>query len=484
MKFNLLSIELRYEQDVVLTRQRARQVAGLLGFTAPEQTGIATAVSEIARNAFRYAGGGRVEFGLTDGDPPVFSVRVRDDGPGITNLQQILDGRYTSQTGMGLGILGARRLSDDFEVATRPGGGTTVVLGKYLPRGGVTPQRVASIGADLAQRTAETPFQEVQQQNRELLVAMAELASRQAEVERLNAELGETNRGVLALYAELDEKAESLRRASELKSRFLSDLSHELRTPLNAMISLSGLLLDRTDGDLTGEQEKQVRFIRKSAESLREMVNDLLDLAKIEAGKTELRPSAFQVADLLGALRGMFRPLLANDAVSLVVEEPAVGVGTIYSDEGKLSQILRNFISNALKFTERGEVRVRAEGRCGEDGSPGLITFSVSDTGIGIAPADRERIFEDFAQVDGPLQRRVRGTGLGLPLARKLAELLGGHVAVESEFGAGSTFSVTVPVRCPGAADPAQPVQAEADVAAAAAAGRMQAIGGDGGRHG
>ena len=131
----------------------------------------------------------------------------------------------------------------------------------------------------------------MQQQNRELLQALDDLRARQAEVERLNAELAETNRGVLALYAELDDKAESLRRASEHKSRFLSDMSHELRTPLNAMISLSRLLLDRADGDLTPEQEKQVALIHQSATSLGEMVNDLLDLAKIEAGKTDLSTS-------------------------------------------------------------------------------------------------------------------------------------------------------------------------------------------------
>jgi len=445
MKISLLTTEIRYEQDVVATRQRARQVAGLLGFPDQDQTGFAAAVSEIARNAFRYGGGGRAEFTI-QGEPPCLIARIRDQGPGISSLPQVLAGQYDSRAGMGRGITGSKRLCDHFEITSAPGTGTTVELGKRLPRktATITSQAVEAIAAELAQRPPHNPFEEVQQQNRELLGAMAALQARQAEVERLNAELAETNRGVLALYAELDEKAESLRRASALKSRFLSDMSHELRTPLNAVISISGLLLARTDGDLTAEQEKQVNYIRSSAQSLGEMVNDLLDLAKIEAGKADLRVTHFRVTDVFAALRGMFRPLVAQDcAVALVLEEP-VGLAMVCSDERKVSQILRNFISNALKFTEKGEVRVRAATN-GDD----TVTFSVSDTGIGIAAQDLDRIFDDFAQVDGPVQRRSRGTGLGLPLTRKLATLLGGEVWLDSHVGIGSTFYFKLPLNCP-----------------------------------
>ena len=446
MNGNLLSVEIRVEQDVVLTRQRARQIASLLNLNTHEQTGFATAVSELARNAFRYASGGRADFFLRGEDHrPVLGVSVQDKGPGIANLQTILEGRYQSSTGMGLGIIGAKRLSDEFEIQSAPGKGTAVTIRKWLPKRSppITPQLYATIAAELAQRTPRTALEEVQQQNQELLQALEDLRVRQEEVERLNAELAETNRGVVALYAELDEKAESLRKASEYKSRFLSDMTHELRTPLNAMISLSHLLLDRTDGELTPEQEKQVRLINKSANSLGEMVNDLLDLAKIEAGKTDLHVAEFAVADLLAALRGMFRPLVGDGRVTLRIDEP-VDLSLMYSDERKLSQVLRNLVSNAIKFTEAGEVRVRAAA-----GADGTAVFTVSDTGIGIAAEHLGVIFEDFSQIDGPVQRRVRGTGLGLPLTRKLARLLGGDVTVESEPNVGSTFTMTVPVRLP-----------------------------------
>lgn len=248
---------------------------------------------------------------------------------------------------------------------------------------------------------------------------------------------------MVALYAELDERADALRRASDLKTSFLSNMSHEFRTPLNSVLSLARMLLDRMDGDLTDEQERQVRYIQKSAQDLYEMVNDLLDLAKIEAGKIEIRPKKFTVGELFGALRGMLKPLLQSSSLSLTFEEPD-NLPVMLTDDGKVSQILRNFISNALKFTQRGEVRVSASLRSGE-----AVAFAVSDTGIGIAPEDQERIFEEFVQIDSVTQRRVRGTGLGLPLSRNLARLLGGDVTVESTPGLGSTFTAFIPVVYP-----------------------------------
>ncbi|HXA09440.1 MAG TPA: response regulator, partial [Chthoniobacterales bacterium] len=302
----------------------------------------------------------------------------------------------------------------------------------------VTRRTLVRLLDDLASQEPPGPLGEMQQQNRELLTTLEELAARQEELVRLNSELEDTNRGVVALYAELDDKADHLRRADEMKSRFLSHMSHEFRTPLNSILALTRLLLNRADGDLTGEQERQVFFIKKSAESLFELVNDLLDLAKVQAGKTTVLRAELDVKNLFGALRGMLRPLLVNPSVNLIFEEPEDL--RMVSDEGKISQILRNFISNALKFTERGEVRVAARR------SANSLIFSVSDTGIGIDPGDLERIFQEFTQLDSPIQQKVKGTGLGLPLSRKLAELLGGTVNVVSSPGLGSTFSLTLPV--------------------------------------
>ncbi|HJQ74930.1 MAG TPA: ATP-binding protein [Gaiellaceae bacterium] len=440
----LVSLALHAERDVVLARQRARQIAALLGFDRQDQTRIATAVSEIARNAVTYGRGGRVEFRIEGATAPqVLVVQVADQGPGIADLATILEGRYRSSTGMGLGIVGARRLMDRFEVTSTPGRGTAVTLAKLLPRR--TPaldgRAAAAIADALARQTPHDPIEEIQRQNQDLLQALEELSKRQEELTGLNRELEDTNRGVVALYAELDEKADHLRRADELKSRFLSNMSHEFRTPVNSIQALARMLLDRADGELTPEQERQVTFIRKAADGLAELVSDLLDLAKVEAGKIVVRPAEFDVAHLFGALRGMLRPLLLNESVALVFEEPE-DVPPLHTDEAKVSQIVRNFVSNALKFTERGEVRVAARLLPGRD----AVAFTVRDTGIGIAPEDHDRIFQEFTQVDSPLQRRVQGTGLGLPLCRKLAELLGGEVTVDSTPGLGSTFTAVIPM--------------------------------------
>jgi signal transduction histidine kinase len=268
----------------------------------------------------------------------------------------------------------------------------------------------------------------------------AELSQVRAEATALRAELDETNQGVLALYAELDTQAEELRQASDLKSRFLSYMSHEFRTPLGSILSIASLLTDELDGPLSPEQHKQVAFVSTAARELSDMVNDLLDLAKIEAGRISISPAWFDMFDLFSALRGMFRPIVDTTAVDLILEEP-VGLPKLYTDDKKLAQILRNFISNSLKFTQRGEVRVSARLENERE-----VRFAVSDTGIGIPAELHAALFEDFVQVDSPLQKRLRGTGLGLSLCKRFAELLGGRVGLESEPGVGSTFYVVIPI--------------------------------------
>ncbi len=260
------------------------------------------------------------------------------------------------------------------------------------------------------------------------------------ENDALRAELEETNQGVLALYSELDTQAEQLRQASDLKSRFLSYMSHEFRTPLGSILSITSLLADELDGPLSPEQHKQVAFVSTATRELSDMVDDLLDLAKIEAGRITVSPGWFDMLDLFAALRGMFRPIVNSADVDLIFEEPA-GLPRLYTDDKKLAQILRNFISNSLKFTTAGEVRVSASLE-GND----RIRFAVSDTGIGIASELHDSLFEDFSQVDSPLQKRLRGTGLGLSLCKRFAALLGGEVGVCSEPGVGSTFFVIIPL--------------------------------------
>jgi signal transduction histidine kinase len=457
MRHSLLELELANDRDMIAARQRARQVSALLEFDAQDQVRIATAVSEVARNAVRHAGGGRIEFALEEeaGLSPALSISIADKGPGISDFEAAIGGTTPSGEPK-LGLVTARRLMDDFEIKSAPRHGTAITLRKHVPRRAepFTRARIEALGRAVAAHRSDAGT-EMQQQNRDLLRSLEELRLRQEELTRLNAELEDTNRGVMALYAELDERAAHLRAADETKTRFLSSVSHEFRTPVNSILALSKILLHRLDGELTAEQERQVRYIVQAADQLATLIDDLLDLRKVEAGKIQLRVESFTVTDLFAALRGMFKPLVVNDNVALVIDEPG-DLPELYTDQGKVSQILRNLVSNALKFTMRGSVRVSC--RLSHDG---LILFEVVDTGIGIAPENHRRIFDEFAQVENPLQTTVKGTGLGLPLSQRLAGLLGGGIEIRSALGQGSMFTLAIPLRIDGERGAMAPVSSE-----------------------
>ncbi|MEM9115935.1 MAG: response regulator [Myxococcota bacterium] len=265
------------------------------------------------------------------------------------------------------------------------------------------------------------------------------LARRNEDLSRLNRELDDSTRGMMSLHDEILEKSDSLRRVNEVKSRLVSNVSHEFRTPLNSILGLTRMLLSRQDGELTDEQEKQLNYIRSSAESLAELVNEILDLSKVEAGKVGLRPLVFTTEELFSALRGVFKPLQVHPEVELRFDLPEGNFPKLETDESKISQILKNFISNALKFTRKGSVSVTARAE-DED-----VVFAVQDTGIGIAPEDQEKVFEEFMQLDNPLQQEAKGTGLGLALSQRLASILGGRIELVSQPGAGSTFALRIP---------------------------------------
>jgi len=437
----LTRMPIAHDADIVSVRQCARRIAELLGFDRQAQTRIATAVSEIARNAFHHGGGGDIEFAVdAPARPELFRIRISDHGPGLGDAHRGLNGQAELSNVKGVGLISARRLIDQFEVESSRDG-TTVRMAQRLP-----PAATARLGTDALAAIAAAlpgsradPVAVLHEQNREIIDSLAHLQERQAEAVRLNRELEETNRGVVALYSELEEKAEQLRSASDMKSRFLSNISHEFRTPLNSILALARLLIDGIDGELNPEQLRQVEYIRRAAQSLLDMVNDLLDLAKVEAGRLDVRPTRLSVGDLFASLRGSLKPLHVNPAVELSFDEPP-GLPELVTDEQKVSQILRNLISNALKFTERGHVRVSAR----HEPSRGRVVFAVEDTGIGIEAGALSGIFEEFTQIPGALQRG--GTGLGLPLSRRLAQLIGGDVTVRSEPRVGSTFELFLPV--------------------------------------
>jgi signal transduction histidine kinase/CheY-like chemotaxis protein len=453
----LARLPIGQDAHIVSVRQCARQVAEWLGFDRQAQTRIATAVSEIARNAYYHGGGGEIELAVdAPAKPGLFCICVSDRGPGFADVTLTPGAPSGAAHAQGVGLVSARRLMDQVEVQSSRAG-TTVQMGQHIPPAAsarLTREALDAIGAKLPGSLAD-PVAVLHEQNREIIDSLAHLNEREAEAERLNRELEETNRGVVALYSELEQKADQLRSVSDMKSRFVSNMSHEFRTPLNSILALARLLIDGIDGPLNVEQMRQVEYIRKAAQGLLEMVNDLLDLAKVEAGKLEVRPSRFAVGDLFAGLRGSLRPLLVNPAVELTFDEPE-GLPEMFADEQKVAQILRNLISNALKFTERGHVVVGVRHEPWHE----RIVFAVHDTGIGIDAEGLATIFQEFSQIDGALQHG--GTGLGLPLSRRLAQLMGGDVIARSEPGVGSTFELFLPVQFGSVSVAGRPIDAPA----------------------
>lgn len=429
-------VDLRGEADVVRAHQTTRTIAAQLGYSTFEQTRIATAMSEIARNALTYAGSGSVTVGVDDARENLVIV-VIDRGPGITALAEVLAGERRSPTGLGIGIPGSRKLMDRFDIESTPAG-TRVEMAKRIARRTIVDSaRLSTVRSQLAAQLADDPTQEIRR-------LQQDIAKRDLRIEELGEELLETNRGVMALHTELESRSEYQRQAVELRTRLLSEMGHEVRTPLYSISTVSQFLLDRLDGELTEEQDKQVRIIHEVAGNLTEYVNDLLDLARTDAGKAIVHVGTFTADSVLKTLRRMVAPL-ARPGVTLELEaDPGLAFAT---DEQKVSQVLRNLVANAIKFTERGTITVTAR-RIGED----RARFEVTDTGVGIAPADHELIFAEFAQADGRIQPRTRGSGLGLPLSRRLAELLGGTLTMTSTPNQGSTFWFDVPLRFDGEA--------------------------------
>jgi signal transduction histidine kinase len=446
MNTQLLTSNIRTESDVVFVRQRARQIAALLGFDAHEQTRISTAVSEIARNAFLYADGGQARFSIEGAAPEHFVIRISDRGQGIPNLPAILTGNYASGTGMGLGLVGARKLMDTFRADTVPGHGTTLELGKALPSEApkVTPELVSRISAELAKLAPPGLMDEIRQQNIELVRALDELQSRQLELDRMYREVADAN-------TQLEDKAEALERtaASEQAARaeaeaavatreeLLAIVSHDLRNPLGVIVTCASVL-QRTslDGNEGERVHTSAQTILRSADRMNRLIADLLDLAQIQAGQLAVEQKPQDVEELLREGVEMLRPLAARKDLKL--DAMTSGNLPVHCDRERVLQILSNLAGNALKFTpDGGSIFIEAQATGRE------ARFSVRDTGEGISEEELPRIFDRFWQAQ---KTNRTGIGLGLSIAKGLVEAHGGHLWVESKLGVGTTFFFTLPL--------------------------------------
>lgn len=290
--------------------------------------------------------------------------------------------------------------------------------------------------------------EELEEQGRALKESQARLEQQQVELEQTNAQLEEqaqqleVQRDDLARSsAAVELKARELEQASRYKSDFLANMSHELRTPLNSLLILSKLLSDNPAGNLTGDQVKYAQTIQSSGNDLLTLINDILDLSKIEAGQVEVRPEPIALERLTNGLQQLFQPIATERQLSFEVSVADNCPKELDVDRQRLDQILKNLLSNALKFTEAGSVRLDIN--CTEDKR---VAFAVTDTGIGIAEHQQGEIFDAFRQADGTISRKFGGTGLGLSISRELARLLGGTITLSSKLGEGSTFTLTIPI--------------------------------------
>jgi signal transduction histidine kinase len=435
----VLTLDLRSQEDILLTRRRTRDLAALLQFTPAEQIGLSTAVWEVARLAEHN---GHVELAVVDA-PPSVAVRITISGVPRAALTVTADGPR-------LDLEALRRLVD--RVEARDVNGASVVRlvaaagpDAWLP--GVDELELVLERLTLHDTGGGAPgiLDELRQQNFELLTTLATLRDREKELTRLNGELADTNRAVTALFAELEVQAVELRRRAAAIREFLSSMTHELRTPLYAVRGMTEAILRDHEDHLNEGIRQDVMLIDGAMVEALDLVNDSLDLAKVQAGRTSVRLSDVDVAELLATLRAVMLSLRRQPGVELIFEEPKA-IPVLRTDAFKLSQILRNFIVNALKFTEAGHVRVAAAALRDAE----AVRFEVSDTGPGLSAEDQRRAFDEFVQIGYDRPGEMRGTGLGLPLGRRLGAILGGEVGVRSTPGEGATFFVEIPVRHPG----------------------------------
>ncbi|HJQ67718.1 MAG TPA: ATP-binding protein [Blastocatellia bacterium] len=422
------SIFIRSEADIVRVRDRIRLVAREFGFDNVAQIKLTTAVSELTRNIYEYARTGSITVSVVErrGQTGI-EIIAEDSGPGIANLDEILSGRFQSKTGLGRGISGSRRLMDDFVITSSPEKGTRIEAVKWFDDDQRTPKNIDQIRQLFFSSSESGAVEELQAQNKELVRVLGELTESRRELEQTNRELQSAN--------------EKLKQVDEMKSRFISTIAHEVRTPLNAIIGLIQVLGRDKREPLTPRQRETVERLEKSATMLVSLVNDLLDLSRLQAGRMQIKLQPFSAAELVDSICNGMNQTATSKGVKLDYEI-SPDLPEINSDPTKVAQVITNLTSNAIKFTPSGgKVTIKAGRDAGQ-----MWHVEVTDTGIGMEDEQVPLIFEEFRQVNIASPHHGGGTGLGLPITKRVVELLGGRIKVISAPGLGSTFTVVWPV--------------------------------------
>ncbi len=440
----LLTIRLEGEQDVIIVRRRTKQIGQLLAMSESDQTKMATAVSEVSRNAIQFAKKATVVFFIDDAKRPFFGVSIEDKGPGIEDVDRYLEGEVPHCRG----LFGARRMVDRFDVDTSENG-TMIYLRKVL-RSRVqafTTQEISEISTSLGKLAQQTPFDEVYSQNQELLRILEELQHKQ---EQLDASLRREQELSVSLENQVQARTNELLyarddalQANNLKSQFVANISHELRTPLSSVVGLAELIA--TSPDLSSDDKELAENLLGSSKQLLEMMNNLLDFTRIDVGNMTIESNQFSPRELLANVMTQYQDQAQRKSIMFFLESAFDVPEHCYGDEKKIMHILMSLTKNALKFTNAGSIKLSASVESSKDDSIKL-KMSVTDTGIGIAKQNQASLFQPFAQVDG--NSKFGGTGLGLSLTKSYVTLLGGEINCISEPNRGSTFWFTVPLQC------------------------------------
>lgn len=437
----LLTLAVANEFDVIAARQRARQIAAACGFAALDQARIGTVVSELARNIFNYAGAGTATFAIAGSDAGQhLLITLEDRGPGIADLALILSGRYRSATGMGLGLLSARRLMERFDIVS-DGGGTRITVGRRLPQ--QAPRfgsaELHAIVGQLEALPANAALSEARQQNRELSDALDALQARQDELLLATTRLEETNCRVEALNALLDEKAASLLRADRSKDEFLAILSHELRAPLSAAGMAAQLLQAKA---ISSDRATQMgELIARQVVHMSKLVEDLLDVSRVSRGLVQIDKAPVELSEVVTVALEQVQGAAGLKHHHLEAKLGRAHV-LVLGDRTRLVQVLSNLLTNAIRYTDDGgqiSVSLAVRGA--------LAELQVRDNGSGIGAELMPRLFDLYVQAERSSDRTGGGLGLGLALVKNLVEAHDGSVSAASAGdGAGSTFTVRLPL--------------------------------------
>jgi signal transduction histidine kinase len=445
-KVPLLTVAIRREGDILLARQRARQVSQFLGFSTGDATRITTALSEMARNALEYGGGGTIAFAIEGRalDREDLVIRVVDEGKGIADVPAVLSSHFRSRTGMGIGIKGSRALMDRFTITSTVGRGTTVVMAKTLPWSAAKlgSADVARLTDELAKASEATPLGELQVQNQALLNVLQELTQRQSEIERLGVTAGQAR-----------DRAEAAQLVAErslvVRERFMALTTHELRTPLNAMIGYLDLLEEELATSLTKKQTDHFGRVQRACKHLLGVTNDFLDMAQGDAGRLKVARHDGGARHVMSEASALVAPQAIARDITVHLTETTEHVMYL-GDVDRVRQILVNLLGNAVSFTPRGGSVELVAARVTES-PPGSVlsggpwcVLRVEDNGPGIPSDKLIHVFEPFVQLSSDGQASRKGSGLGLTVSRQLALLMGGDLTAASTRE-GAVFTLWLP---------------------------------------